>query len=444
MHSFYISAAHKSSGKTTISIALSNIFSKNYATQTFKKGPDYIDPIWLGFASGNPCYNLDFYNMSNAEIKELYTQKLQKINIIEGNKGLFDGMATAGGDSNADLAKLLNIPVILVIDCIGITRGIAPLLQGYNNFDDTNIAGVILNKVGGVRHEKKLRAAIKEYTDLEVFGVIHKHKDLIIDERHLGLKPATEDTLALQTIAKINTIVQDSLDITKLLDVTLSTSPTHKIRTCEKNINNNLTVAIAQDEAFGFYYADDLQKFIELGATIVYFNSFTDTKLPPCDGLFIGGGFPETNVEKLAQNNSLMQDIKSKIEQGLPTYAECGGMMYLTKSIDGFATVGVLDADTITTKKPIGRGYMQIQTQNHPWGINGEFKTHEFHYSKLTNLKEQNFAFKVKRGVGITGKYDGIIKYNLLATYTHQRAVGGNNWVADFISFINKYNNAQQ
>jgi cobyrinic acid a,c-diamide synthase len=443
MHSFYISAAHKSSGKTTISIALSNIFSKNYATQTFKKGPDYIDPIWLGFASGNPCYNLDFYNMSNAEIKELYTQKLQKINIIEGNKGLFDGMATAGGDSNADLAKLLNIPVILVIDCIGITRGIAPLLQGYNNFDDTNIAGVILNKVGGARHEQKLKAAIKEYTDLEVFGSIHKHQDLIIDERHLGLKPATEDKLAKQSIEKISNIIKNQVDTKQILQHTII-SKTNSVRIPETNPVRIKTIAVAKDEAFGFYYADDIEKFANLGVDIKYFNAFNAEKLPECDGLFIGGGFPETGIEKLSQNKSLMTDIKEKIENGLPTYAECGGMMYLTKSIDGFATVGVLDADTITTKKPIGRGYMQIQTQNHPWGINGEFKTHEFHYSKLTNLKEQNFAFKVKRGVGITGKYDGIIKYNLLATYTHQRAVGGNNWVADFISFINKYNNAQQ
>jgi cobyrinic acid a,c-diamide synthase len=443
MHSFYISAAHKSSGKTTISIALSNILSEKYHVQTFKKGPDYIDPIWLKFASQNPCYNLDFYNMSDAEIKDLYTQKLQEINIIEGNKGLFDGMATTGGDSNADLAKLLNNPVILVIDCIGITRGIAPLLQGYNNFDDTNIAGVILNKVGGARHEQKLKAAIKEYTDLEVFGSIHKHQDLIIDERHLGLKPATEDKLAKQSIEKISNIIKNQVDTKQILQHTII-SKTNSVRIPETNPVRIKTIAVAKDEAFGFYYADDIEKFANLGVDIKYFNAFNAEKLPECDGLFIGGGFPETGIEKLSQNKSLMTDIKEKIENGLPTYAECGGMMYLTKSIDGFATVGVLDADTITTKKPIGRGYMQIQTQNHPWGINGEFKTHEFHYSKLTNLKEQNFAFKVKRGVGITGKYDGIIKYNLLATYTHQRAVGGNNWVADFISFINKYNNAQQ
>jgi cobyrinic acid a,c-diamide synthase len=440
MNSFYISAAHKSSGKTTISLALSSIFSENYKVQTFKKGPDYIDPIWTAFASKNPCYNLDFYNMSLDEIKDLYSKNLKEINIIEGNKGLFDGVSTLGGDSNADLAKLLDIPVILVIDCIGITRGIAPLLQGYNNFDDTKIAGVILNKVGGARHETKLISAINEYTDLEVFGSIHKHKDLIIDERHLGLKPATEDKFAKQSIDKITNIVKDNIDTQKILNHTkCKHQKTIKATTkTTKTQKNDISIAIAKDEAFGFYYADDLQKFKDLGVNIKYFNTFKDKKLPKCDGLFIGGGFPETGIEKLSQNKSLMIDIKEKIQQGLPTYAECGGMMYLTKSIDDLPTVGVIDADTITTKKPVGRGYMNIEAQNHPWGVSGEFKTHEFHYSKLINLAENNFAFKVKRGFGINGEFDGIIKHNLLATYTHQRAVGENNWVGEFTDFIKK------
>lgn len=437
MHSFYISAAHKSSGKTTISLALSSIFSEKYQVQTFKKGPDYIDPIWLNFASKSPCYNLDFYNMSDKEIKNLYYQNLKEINIVEGNKGLFDGVATSGEDSNAELSKLLNLPVLLVIDCIGITRGIAPLLQGYNNFDDTNIAGVILNKVGGNRHEKKLINAIQEYTDLEVFGSVHKHKDLIIDERHLGLKPATEDKLAEQSIDNITSIVKNSVDTNKILQHTKNASFTC-CKKDKKNTSFTCTIAIAKDEAFGFYYADDLQKFKNLGVEIKFFNAFTNKKLPKCDGLFIGGGFPETNIQKLAQNTDLMTDIKEKIEQGLPTYAECGGMMYLSKSIDNHPTVGVIDADTITTQKPVGRGYMKIEAQNHPWNITGGFNTHEFHYSKLINLKEENFAFKVKRGYGITGDFDGIIKHNLLATYTHQRAVGGNNWVKNFIDFIEK------
>ena len=442
MHSFYISAAHKSSGKTTISLALSQILSKKYQVQTFKKGPDYIDPIWLKFASKNPCYNLDFYNMSHGEIKDLYYQNLQEINIIEGNKGLFDGVSTLGGDSNADLAQILDIPVILVIDCIGMTRGIAPLLQGYNNFDSTKIAGVILNKVGGSRHESKLINAVEEYTDLKVFGSVHKSKDLIINERHLGLKPATEDRFAKQSIYKIANTIEKQLDIQSILSATKHLCEKVSLNNIQKNINkaSDITIAIAKDEAFGFYYADDLEKFSKNGAKIVYFDSFTAKKLPKCDGLFIGGGFPETNLEKLSNNKALLKDIKEKINNGLPTYAECGGMMYLAKSIDNIEMVGVIDGDIVTTSRPVGRGYMQIETQNHPWGVSGNFATHEFHYSKFNNLKDNNFAFKIKRGEGITGKFDGIVKYNMLATYTHQRSVGNNNWVVDFIKFIKKSN----
>ena len=434
--SFYLSAAHKSSGKTTLSIALSNIFAEQYSVQTFKKGPDYIDPIWLSFASQNPCYNLDFYNMSADKISNLYHQNLKQVNIIEGNKGLFDGMNTLGGDSNADLANLLNIPVILVIDCVGITRGIAPLLQGYTGFDNTNIKGVILNKVGGARHEGKLTAAVKEYTDLTIFGSVAKDQDLVIDERHLGLKPATEDKLAKKTIYNIKNIIKNQVDIKEILKQTLRKNITPLVIKKPTYINQKITLAVALDEAFGFYYADDLQKFKNLGVKVEYFNTLVDASLPQCDALFIGGGFPETNLAELSANKSLMTDIKNKIESGLPTYAECGGMMYLTKSINDKQMVGIINADTITTKRPVGRGYMQVKADNHPWGSIGDFKTHEFHYSKLINLKEKNFAFKVNRGVGITGTEDGIIKHNILGTYTHQRNVSNNNWVYDFVNFI--------
>ena len=186
--SIYLSAAHKSSGKTVVSLGICGALKAQKLTvQPFKKGPDYIDPIWLAQASGNPCYNLDFYNMTEAEILQLYGDKnsIADISIIEGNKGLYDGMSVAGGDANADLAKMLDIPVILVVDTTGITRGVAALVKGYQDFDtDVNIAGVILNKVAGERHQSKLVQAIEHYTDISVVGSIRRSKALIIDERH--------------------------------------------------------------------------------------------------------------------------------------------------------------------------------------------------------------------------------------------------------------------
>jgi cobyrinic acid a,c-diamide synthase len=442
---FYISAAHKSSGKTIISLGLCRAISNlNSKVQSFKKGPDYIDPIWLAKATHQPCYNLDFFNMSPEEILDLYNKHsaTSDVSIVEGNKGLFDGMSVDGGDANADLAKSLNLPVILVIDTNGMTRGIAPLLQGYQNFDHgVNIQGVILNKVGGDRHESKLINAIEHYTDLKVYGSVQRNKELDIDERHLGLMPANEDDKSEIKINRISEIIADSINIKKIL----SDTPNNIISQSKprESISSSLTIAIPKDVAFGFYYQDDLDLFEELGTKISYFDAIKDSKLPECDGLFIGGGFPEMNLEELSSNKSLLTDIQNKINAGLPTCAECGGLMYLTNNIEylgrSFPMVGVINANTVMTQRPVGRGYVEIEpTDNHPWkGVSKKISAHEFHYSRLENIAtDYEYAYNVLRGVGISDKKDGIITKNLLATYSHLRSVGGNLWVQQFIEFI--------
>ncbi|HAO53340.1 MAG TPA: cobyrinic acid a,c-diamide synthase, partial [Gammaproteobacteria bacterium] len=221
--SIYLSAAHKSSGKTVVSLGLCAAFkAKSLNVQSFKKGPDYIDPIWLSQASGNPCYNLDFYNMSEDEITQLYGQYASNsdIAIIEGNKGLYDGMNVTGGDANADLAKLLKLPVILVVDATGITRGVAPLVKGYQVFDtDVHIAGVVLNKIAGDRHESKLIQAIEHYTDIPVLGAIRRSTELIIDERHLGLMPANETPESQKFIDTAAKHIADQVDLDRLIGI---------------------------------------------------------------------------------------------------------------------------------------------------------------------------------------------------------------------------------
>ena len=442
---FYISAAHKSSGKTIISLGLCRAISNlNSKVQSFKKGPDYIDPIWLAKASHQPCYNLDFFNMSSEEILDLYNNHsaTSDVSIIEGNKGLFDGMSVDGGDANADLAKLLNLPVILVIDTNGMTRGIAPLLQGYQNFDHgVNIQGVILNKVGGDRHESKLINAIEHYTDLKVYGSVQRNKELDIDERHLGLIPANEDDKSEIKINRISEIIADSINIKKIL----SDTPNNIVSQSKprESIPSSLTIAIPRDAAFGFYYQDDLALFEKLGAKISYFDAIRDSKLPECDGLFIGGGFPEMSLKELSSNKSLLTDIQNKINAGLPTYAECGGLMYLTNKIEyldrSFPMVGVINANTVMTQRPVGRGYVEIEpTDSHPWkDVSRKISAHEFHYSRLENIAtDYEYAYNVLRGEGINNKKDGIITKNLLATYSHLRSVGGNLWVQQFIEFI--------
>jgi cobyrinic acid a,c-diamide synthase len=453
MPSIYLSAAHKSSGKTVVSLGLCAAFqARSLSVQSFKKGPDYIDPIWLSEASSRACYNLDFYTMSNNEIVQLYQNKKTnaEVSLIEGNKGLFDGLSSTGGDANADLAKLLNTPVVLTIDVTGITRGIAPLLQGYVNFDaSVNIAGVILNKVAGKRHESKLIQAIEHYTDLPILGSIYRDKRLVINERHLGLIPANETPKSRKFINQAAELIAQQVDLDRLLKLTRQKdSKTVTLKTKKTTqIINKLTLAVAKDCAFGFYYADDLEAFKALGVNILFFDCLQDAKLPACDGLFIGGGFPERHLEALSCNQSMLADIKSKIKQGLPAYAECGGLMYLSKSIDDYPMVGVIDAQAVMKKKPMGRGYVKLCTNKvHPWCQNQKtLYAHEFHYSKLEKIKNHTrYGFEVLRGVGVNNNYDGIVQYNLFASYAHLRNTLGSPWVQGFVNFIKKIKNKKQ
>ncbi len=449
----FISAAHKSSGKTTISIGLCAALKKaGKSVAPFKKGPDYIDPIWLSHAAGNPCYNLDFYTSGSEEILNTLNDhsKLSDISIIEGNKGLYDGLDLDGSNSNAALAVLSKTPVILVIDSRGMTRGIAPLILGYQAFDpDIQIAGVILNNVGGARHESKLQNVIEYYTDVPVVGAVYYNQQLHLPERHLGLKPGNEYGEVEKIIHDIGEIIADQVDLDRVLEIADSApdiQTKYKSKTQTEH-DSTLRIAIARDAAFNFYYQNDLDAFAECGSTLIEFDTLSNVKLPEnIDGLFIGGGFPETQMESLSANVQLRQDIHSKIENGLPAYAECGGLMYLSRSIDWqdkkAEMVGIIPADCQMHDKPQGRGYVRMEKmQAFPWPSSLKdtaiIKAHEFHYSSLINLEAPTeYALKVLRGTGIDGKYDGIVYKNLFACYTHQRNTENNPWVEHFTDFI--------
>ncbi|HGG05750.1 MAG TPA: cobyrinate a,c-diamide synthase [Aliiroseovarius sp.] len=443
---FLISAAHKSSGKTVISTGLAAALSARGASvATFKKGPDYIDPMWLGTAARGPCYNLDFNTMPPGEIAAFFAAHASaSVNLIEANKGLFDGVAEDGHDSNAALARLLDLPVILVLDTNGMTRGIAPLLQGYQAFDpDVSIAGVILNKVGGPRHEAKLRAAVATYTDIPVIGAVHRNTALEIGERHLGLTTPAETGAFQGMVLEIGRIVGNSVDL-DALEAIAATAPALAVPPPVRALPKpDLKIAIARDQAFGFYYPDDLEAFARAGAELVPFNTLTDPNLPAVDGLFIGGGFPEMFIDQLAANESLRADIRRKIQAGLPSYAECGGLMYLCQSME-FATasgqmVGVIPADAVMHKRPQGRGYAVFaDTPDHPWSnTNAPQTAHEFHYARLENADANlTFARNITRGHGIDGQHDGVVIHKTLAGFCHLRTSQTQPWVADFVAFV--------
>ena len=452
MARIFISAPHKSSGKTTLSIGLcAALQQQGLQVQAFKKGPDYIDPLWLTAASQRACHNLDFNTMLPLEIQQTVQHYAQDadIAIIEANKGLYDGMALSGEDSNAALAKLLQTPVVLVVDTRGMTRGIAPLLMGYQAFDkQVNIAGIILNRTGGARHIAKLRESIEHYTDIQVLGAIANSSSLAIEERHLGLMPSNEASQASQQIAHIAQQVAEQVDLALFRQIAqqapaltvaalnLSTSTQAKVR-----------IGICQDAAFGFYYPSDIAALQRAGAELIPINTLQDQALPHIDGLFIGGGFPETQMQALSANQSIRTAIYQAIENGLPTYAECGGLMYLSRSIvwqgQQAAMVGVIPGDAVMQQKPQGRGYVQLTATEHmPWAPSHDnmpyvVKAHEFHYSRLENLSQQGtYAFKMLRGTGIDGEHDGWVYKNLLASYTHLRDTSQCHWASRFVDFV--------
>lgn len=452
MNRLFISAAHKSSGKTTVSIGLcAALTAAGESVQAFKKGPDYIDPMWLGLATGRPCINLDFYTMQHAEIMQRFHQYSHSstFSLIEGNKGLYDGLDLDGSNSNAALAKQLTAPVVLVIDVRGMTRGIAPLLLGYQGFDpEINIAGVIFNQVGGSRHEAKLRAVIEHYTDIKVIGAVARDKQMEIKERHLGLIPSNEATAAINKIADIGDRIASQVDLSLLKDIA-NTSPALEVKEYVEPIRPpaDLCIGVIRDEAFGFYYQDDLECLRQAGADLIFIDALRDSTLPEIDGLFIGGGFPESFLSQLNANASLRTAIKDAIEVGLPAYAECGGLMYLARKIswhgEEFNMCGVLPTDVMMYEKPQGRGYTRLQeTSQHPWADTKSPSTvmaHEFHYSGLLNTDTSlNHAYEVKRGHGIDGQQDGIIYKNLLASYTHLRDTEQNHWTQRFVAFVRK------
>lgn len=451
MSRVFISATHKSSGKTTISIGLCAMLTRlGYRVQSFKKGPDYIDPLWLSQATQYPCFNLDFNTQSHDEINGLFARHstVSDISLIEGNKGLYDGVEPDGSDCNAALAKQLSAPVILVVDAQGITRGVAPLINGYLAFDeDIEIAGVILNKVGSSRHESKLRQAIDKYCHIPVFGALHRHHDLVIDERHIGLVPGNEHDHARKQIQTVCEHIEKCLDTDTLIQHLALQQADHTEESFAKvsRVSHGVRIGIARDSAFGFYYHDDLCRFGQHDAELVNIDLIHDERLPDIDGLFIGGGFPETHMRELHANQSMRSSIKLAIENNLPVYAECGGLMYLCRQIEwngnSCQMVGAIPADVKMHERPQGRGYVRIKpTGDAPWQVKAgqsEICAHEFHHSTLENIDtDLRYAYKVIRGYGINGTYDGLIYRNVIAGYAHLRSTSASPWVDRFVEFI--------
>ena len=482
-----IAALRGGSGKTILSIGLIAALNKaGHAIAPFKKGPDYIDAGWLALAAGRPCYNLDSFLLNEADnLKSFFSHcTSHELAVIEGNRGLYDGIDLAGSTSTAELAKLLKAPVLLCVDCTKITRTMAAVVAGCCRFDsDVMIKGVILNRVANARHEQKLRDSIEHYCSLPVLGAIPKLGRQHFPERHLGLVPSAEHQWATGAIEAVTRIAEQHLDL-PAIEAIARRAPGLKAeggsrngewgrRKAEKkrgikdkgtaartevggqtkselairDLQPKPRIGIIKDSAFQFYYPENIEALQLHGAEVVFISPLKDTVLPELDGLYIGGGFPETHARQLAANRSFCRRLKARAEEGLPIYAECGGLMYLGEKLvlekKSYPMVGIFPLVFDFFKRPQGHGYVvaEVAHENPYFPVGSEIRGHEFHYSRASEWTgpEDALVFRMQRGAGIQGDRDGLVYKNVLATYIHIHAIGTPGWGEALVSNAIKF-----
>ena len=465
-----IAALRGGSGKTLLSIGIAAALSESgKSIAPFKKGPDYIDAGWLALAAGRPCYNLDSFLLdADQNLQSFLSHSIDcDISVIEGNRGLYDGIDLEGSTSTAELAKLLKCPVVLCVDCTKITRTMAAVVAGCIQFDrQVSIKGVILNRVANARHEKKLRDTIEHYCKIPVLGAIPKLGEQYFPERHLGLVPTPEHDWARDSIAAVIGIAQDCLDLDAIVGIAQQAPDLEGQRTedreqrtddigltAEDRNQEPLTkdqkprIGIIKDSAFQFYYPENIDALAREGAEVIFVSPLRDKELPELDGLYIGGGFPETHAQQLADNTVFSTRLKALVEEGFPVYAECGGLMYLGEKLvlEGktYPMAGILPLTFDFFKRPQGHGYtsFKVERKNPYFEVGSEIKGHEFHYSRISHWTgdKNDLIFHMQRGVGIAKDRDGILYKNVLATYTHLHAVGTPQWARALVQQATRF-----
>jgi len=448
-----VGACQGRSGKTTFTLGLLKALKDGGTNvQPFKKGPDYIDPSWLSYAAGKECRNLDAFMMDKDNLVRTFINNShdKEISVVEGAMGLFDGLDLEGTGSTAEVAYMIQAPVILVVNCQRMTRSVAALVNGVVNFDPRiKIGGVILNNVARSRHENMLTAAIGKYCQVPVVGILPKSSDIEIPDRHLGLIPATEKDELVGRVARLGKLVSENVDIEKILEIAHNAPDLQDMvyDPLPENTSSGVKIGVIRDKVFSFYYPENLEALERQGAELVFINSLIDKSLPQIDALYIGGGFPEMFAKELGENILLKESIKNLIEDGLPVYAECGGLMYLGRTIiwadKAYDMAGALPFDVSMEKKPQGHGYtINTVREGNPYLPCGlEIRGHEFHNSRLINLDSSQikFGLDVKRGKGITGKEDGIVYKNVFASYNHLHATSVPQWAEGLVNMAKKW-----
>ena len=450
MKSLLITGDRSGSGKTSITLALASLLRKRGIVQTFKVGMDYIDPSYLAAVSGRPCRNLDNFVLGEGQIRSIFSYGCQgaDIALVEGVRGLYEGAeALDDTGSTAAIAKILDLPVVLVVSAQSITRSAAAIVKGFQAFDsDVRIAGVILNQVKGGSHREKASRAIEHYCGIPVIGAIPRMEEMQLAMRHLGLVPYHEGSVREDFEKRIRTITEiigDHVDLNRLLALAKDFTPARKDILFEPTPEPDLRIGVAFDEAFNFYYADLFDVLASLGATVVQFSPVHE-RLPDADGYIIGGGYPELFVPELEANDRMREAIREESRNGTPIYAECGGLMYLTDRMvlkEGWqgrktelsgAMCGVFRGETVMPAKRVVSYVEGTSTKNCPMGA-ARFRGHEFHYSGVSLDPSTTYAYRLSRGIGIHDTRDGAVRNNTLGSYTHLHPVGSRDMFRNFV-----------
>jgi len=414
-------------GKTSITCSIIHALQKRgYSVQPFKVGPDYIDPSYLSSISKRQAYNLDVWLMGKNQVLDSFiVNSKSSISVIEGVMGYYDGF---GGNSNYasthHVASITKSPVLLILDASKTARSIAATTLGFQKFHrNSRIAGIILNKIGSKKHEFLCKTAL-EKTKIPIIGIIPKNPTLNLESRHLGLISTLDNNTLKIQIEKISKIISKFLDIDQIIKIITNPIPLpQKSKSAYKKPKT--TIAVALDTSFNFYYQNNLEALRREGANLKFFSPINDKKIPKCDGLYIGGGFPEVLGNSLEKNITIKKVIKKLAEDNLPIYAECGGLMYLTKSIvsdnKNYKMVGLFDAETKMTKKMrLNYTKGKITQKNIISDKLHYFQGHEFHYSQLDSISsDSKFAYDLEIGEGIKKHQDGLVVHNTLASYCH-------------------------
>ena len=439
MKGFVIAGTGSGVGKTSITTGIMSLLSKHHKVQGFKVGPDFIDPMYHSVATGRPSRNLDSFMMDESRIRNLvgYASKDADLCVIEGVRGLYEGFQ---GDSDigstASVAKMLGLPVVLVVDAGSLTRSSAAIINGFRSFDpDVKIAGVILNKVSGSQHSDKLDVAMSTYCQgVKVAGKIRKDNENSLGQRHLGL-----DTILDENRSGIESLerLADPVDLDVLMDIAETAEGDLPDQSPYVKRDVGAKIAVPYDDAYCFYYRENLECLEASGLQVKRFSPVNGDMLPDADAVYLGGGYPELHANDLAENRDFLEGVKNMSDEGRPVLGECGGLMSMCSGMvdkEGkrHRMIGIFGCDSVFVNKRHGPTYVIADANDSNPLFKGQVRAHEYHYSEVEASKDDDYGFSLRRGAGITDSKDGLVRRNTIGTYMHQHALSTDDWAKGF------------